>query len=80
MAAKAEELYKLALAKPGVDANRALTRLGIAQFDQRKYVEAQASFAKVTGPRMPLARLWGGYAASKANPPAPAPAPAPAAK
>jgi len=73
-AASAEELYKLALAKPGVDANRALTRLGIAQLDQGKYADAQASFAKVTGPRLALARLWGGYAASKANPPAAAPA------
>lgn len=78
-AAQAEDLYKLALAKPGVDANRALTRLGIAQFDQGKYADAQASFAKVTGPRMALARLWSGYAASKANPVAAA-APAPAAK
>ncbi len=67
-AAQAEELYKLALAKTGVDANRTLTRLGIAQFDQGKYADAQASFAKVTGPRTALARLWGGYAASKANP------------
>ncbi len=77
-AAQAEDLYKLALAKPGVDANRSLTRLGIAQFDQGKYADAQASFAKVTGPRMALAKLWGGFAASKANPPAaPVPAPAP---
>jgi tetratricopeptide (TPR) repeat protein len=76
--AQAEELYKLALAKPGIDANRALTRLGIAQFDQGKYADAQASFAKVTGPRTALARLWGGYAASKANPPAAAPAATPA--
>lgn len=77
-AAKAEDLYKLALAKAGVDANRANTRLGIAQFDQGKFGEAQASFAKVAGPRMALARLWAGYAASKANPPAAAPVPAPA--
>jgi len=76
-AAAAEDLYKLALAKPGVDANRALTRLGIAQFDQSKYAEAQSTFAKVNGPRAPMARLWAGYAASKANPPA-ASAPAPA--
>jgi hypothetical protein len=69
-AAAAEDLYKVALAKPGVDANRTLTRLGIAQFDQGKYADAQASFAKVTGPRMALARLWAGHAASKATPPA----------
>lgn len=76
--AQAEELYKLALTKPGVDANRALTRLGIAQFEQGKYAEAQAAFAKVTGPRNPIAKLWAGYAASKASAPAvPAAAPAP---
>jgi hypothetical protein len=75
-AADAEALYKLALEKSGVDQNRALTRLGIAQFDQGKYAEAQASFARVTGPRMALARLWGGYAASKAKAPAAAAAPA----
>lgn len=73
-AAEAEALYKLALEKPGVDANRALTRLGIAQFDQGKYAEAQASFARVTGPRTALAKLWSGYAASKAKAPAAAPA------
>ena len=75
-AAEAEELYKLALAKSGVDTNRALTRLGIAQYDQGKYAEAQASFAKVTGPRMALAKLWAGWAQGKAKPAAPAPAPA----
>lgn len=75
-AAEAEELYKLALAKSGVDTNRALTRLGIAQYDQGKYADAQASFAKVTGPRMALAKLWAGWAQGKAKPAAPAPAPA----
>ena len=50
-AADAAELYQIALGKPGVDTARTLTRLGIAQFDQGKYGEAQATFAKVTGPR-----------------------------
>jgi tetratricopeptide (TPR) repeat protein len=58
-AAKAEELYKLALQKGGIDKDRALTRLGIAQFDQGKYAAAQDSFSKVTGQRrLPIARLW----------------------
>lgn len=64
--AKAEELYTLALAKPGVDAARATTRLGIAQVDQGKYAEAQATFGKVQGPRQPLAGLWSVYAQQKA--------------
>ncbi|MCB2047153.1 MAG: tetratricopeptide repeat protein [Novosphingobium sp.] len=67
-AAQAEDLYKIALTKPGVDTARTLTRLGIAQVDEGKYAEAQATFAKVTGPRMALAKLWSGYAASKAKP------------
>lgn len=67
-AAKAADLYTIALGKPGVDAPRALTRLGIAQVDQGKYAEAQATFAKVTGPRKPIAELWSAYAGSKAKP------------
>jgi tetratricopeptide (TPR) repeat protein len=72
-AAKAEEMYKIALTKPGVDAPRALTRLGIVQSDQGRYAEAQATFAKVTGPRAAIAQLWSAYAKSKlAAPVAPA--------
>lgn len=70
-AAKAEALYTIALGKSGVDSARVLTRLGIAQTDQGKYAEAQASFAKVQGQRKPIAQLWSAYAASKG---APAPA------
>jgi hypothetical protein len=65
-AAKAEDLYKLALAKPGGDAARLNTRLGIAQIDKGDYAAAQATFAKVQGPRQPLAQLWSVYAAQKA--------------
>lgn len=65
-AAKAVELYNLALAKPGADVARLQTRLGIAQVDKGDYAAAQASFAKVTGPRQPLAELWGIYAGHKA--------------
>lgn len=65
-AAKAEELYKLALSKGVADKDRALTRLGIAQTDEGKYAEAKATFAQVGGTRAPLARLWSVYAGSKA--------------
>jgi tetratricopeptide (TPR) repeat protein len=68
--AKAEELYKIALSKPGVDIARVQTRLGIAQADLGKYAEAQASFAKVTGVRAPIAALWAAYAKSKVAAPA----------
>lgn len=72
-AAKAEELYTIALGKPGIDQARVQTRLGIAQVDQGKFGPAQESFAKVTtGPRKPIAQLWAIYAAQKAGGGAPA--------
>ena len=76
--AEAEALYTLALTKPGVDSARALTRLGIAQVEQGKLAEAQANFAKVQGPRQPIAALWSLYAAQGAKPASAAPAAAPA--
>jgi len=57
-AAKAEALYQMALGKSGVDKDRVLTRLGIAQYDQGNYAGARASFKQVGGTRAPLARLW----------------------
>lgn len=65
---KAETLYKAALAKSGVDANKANLRLGMAQAMQGKAADAQATLAKVTGTRAPVAKLWAAYAASKATP------------
>lgn len=65
--AKAEELYTIALTKPGIDRERVLTRLGIAQADQGKHAEAQKTFAQVTGARAPIAKLWSAYSASKAG-------------
>lgn len=65
-AAKAADLYTIALSKPGGDAARLNTRLGIAQVDKGDYAGAQASFAKVQGPRKALAQLWAAYAAQKA--------------
>jgi hypothetical protein len=63
--AKAEEMYQIALTKGGIDTDRALTRLGIAQVDLGKTAEAQATFAKVGGVRAPLAKLWSVYASKK---------------
>ena len=63
--AKDEEFYTIALSKPGVDTQRVLTRLGIAQLDQGKVAEAKATFAKVTGPRQQIAQLWTIYAGQK---------------
>ncbi len=69
-AAEAEEFYTKALAKPGADTPRVLTRLGIAQLDQGKATEAQASFGKVEGARQAIARLWALYATQSVEAPA----------
>lgn len=60
--ADAEAMYQQALDKGGIDANRALTRKGIAQLRQGKAAEAKATFAQVQGVRAPLARMWTIYA------------------
>ncbi|MBS0477043.1 MAG: hypothetical protein JSR28_18080 [Proteobacteria bacterium] len=73
--AKAAELFQLAMTKPGVETDKALTRLGIAQVDMGQAAAAQATFAKVGGTRKLMAQLWSSYAAGKA-----APAAAPAAQ
>ncbi len=65
--AKAEEFYKLASAMAGVDLGLVNTRLGIAQYDQGKYADAAASFAKVTGARAPVAQVWAVQAGIKAK-------------
>ena len=57
-AAKAEAFFQAALAKGGIDKDRALTRLAIAQYDQGKYAAARATFQQIAGARAPLARLW----------------------
>jgi tetratricopeptide (TPR) repeat protein len=64
--ADAIAMYQIALGKPGVDTPRVLTRLGIAQTDSGDFAGAQATFAKITGPREPLGQLWSIYAAEKA--------------
>jgi hypothetical protein len=64
--AEAEEFYTKVAGTAVPDAQVALTRLGICQFDQGKYDEAQATFAKVQGVRQPIANLWAIYAKEKA--------------
>ena len=77
--AEAESLYAKAAAMPGANVPLVLTRQGIAQVEQGKFVEAQATFAKVQGVRQPIANLWALYAAQKAAGTVIAPAPAAAA-
>ena len=60
-AAEAEEFYNRALPMSGVDTARVLTRLGIAQLDQGKVAEAQATFQRVQGARQAMANLWAIY-------------------
>lgn len=64
--AQAEEMFKLAVEKGGVDRDEALIRLGIAQVQQGKLAEGRASFEQVSGVRAPLAQLWSAYAESRA--------------
>ena len=64
--AKAEEMFKLALTKSGVDRDAVLTRLGISQARQGKNAEAKATLAQVSGARAPIAQLWSAYVDSKA--------------
>lgn len=60
--ADAEPFYTKALSMSGADRQMVQTRLGIAQFDQGKFAEAEATFEKVEGPRAPIANLWAIYA------------------
>ena len=64
--AQAEELYLIALAKDGVDTQRVLNRLGMAQIDLGKFADGKATLAKVEGPRKSIADLWSIYADEKA--------------
>lgn len=64
--AQAEAMFQLALEKGGVDKDRALTRLGIAQAHQGKSEEAKSNFAQVSGARAPVARMWTAYVETKA--------------
>lgn len=63
--AKAAGFYEKGLNFPGVDRNLVLTRLGIAQIGMGNAAAARASLAQVDGVRMPVAKLWGAYAAQQ---------------
>ena len=62
----AEPMFAKALAMPGVDTDRILTRLGIAQTQLGKYTAAKETFARVGGRRVAVARLWTVYADQQA--------------
>ncbi len=70
--AKAARFYEKSLSFAGVDRNLALTRLGIAQIAMGDAAAASESLAKVEGVRIPVARLWGSYAAQLLKDSAPA--------
>lgn len=59
---KAEAFYIRALRKPGIDANQATLRLGMAQVLQGKYPAARANLGKVTGDLRLIAKFWSVYA------------------
>ena len=56
--AKALENYRLALAKPGVDANTANLHIGMALARSGDKAGAAAAFAKVGGPLTEIAKYW----------------------
>lgn len=60
--AKAAGFFERSLALPDADRNLSLTRLGIAQIGLGNTAAALETFAKVEGPRAPIARLWSAYA------------------
>ena len=75
---EAVSLYQLALDKGGIDRDRALTRLGIANAYLGDYDAANAAFAQVSGARKPLAEYWMMWTKQKMGGGATTEAPAPA--
>ncbi|HET7816447.1 MAG TPA: tetratricopeptide repeat protein [Sphingomicrobium sp.] len=63
--AKAAELYRAALGKPGVDANLANLHLGMALARAGDKAGATAALNAVAGPRAALARFWLAWLASR---------------
>ncbi|PTQ10213.1 hypothetical protein CLG96_13960 [Sphingomonas oleivorans] len=55
---QAIDLYKVALAKGGVDTNVVNTRLGMALVRAGQKDAAKQAFAQITGPRAALAKYW----------------------
>ena len=56
--AQAIDLYKVALAKGGVDVGTATLHMGWAQALSGDAASAKATFATVTGPKKPVADFW----------------------
>ena len=65
--AEAEEFYSKAVGMAGANTPLVLTRMGIAQLDQGKYAEAEATFNRVEGARQAIANLWAIYATQQAG-------------
>ena len=63
--ANAEAMFKLAVDKGVPEKDLALIREGMAQIQQGKFAEGQATLAQVSGARAPVAQLWSAYAAAK---------------
>ena len=59
---KAAQFYEKALGLPGVETERVLTRLGIAQVSLGDHDAALATFSRIQGQRAPIARLWTTFA------------------
>lgn len=66
--AKAAGFYEKSLTLPDADRDTSLTRLGIAQIGAGNYEAARAAFEKVSGLRVPIARLWTAYAEQQSKP------------
>ncbi len=64
---KAVTLYQKALTMPGVDMGETLTRLGIAQIGLGNYAAAEETLSKVSGTRLPIAKLWAAYARQQSS-------------
>lgn len=64
--AKAVELYKMALAKPGTDMAVANLHLGMALVKSGDKAGATAALNAVSGPRADIAKLWLTYLSQKA--------------
>jgi hypothetical protein len=56
--AKAIDLYKVAIAKGGIDAGAANLHMGWAQALSGDTAGAKTTFAAVTGPKKPIADFW----------------------
>lgn len=70
--AKAAGFYQKAAGMAGADRNLVLTRLGIAQIGAGDAAAARETLSQVSGPRMPVAKLWSAYAAQQMAASAPA--------